>query len=315
MAISFLGRSIGSVGDRDTAPAATTGETRIKRDSEASPLPLRGLSRFERLRNALPQRGADSLLRCLVSLPSRGSAADAAASPVEQADAGDEFAWDVDSLLGADSRSMLLSRAMHAETGRDEQASRASIETILDMCEAGHVVLDDELAGITFRLIASLEVTPLRDRFLDRALDIVCSDAQLKISPQVPMSDKWVPEEQVYIHARMHDAVMTMPDTPERAVRLGAVIGWISRFEPSDQPAAIKKAWDAIDDTNVANRFVPLTQLRDLAIYLPTGAERGRLLLDLRKLDGDWLRACRTEDDWRWLFPDPETLSPELIGA
>ena len=313
MTISFFGRSIRSFGDRHTASAATVGEAHVKCDSGASPLPLRGLAPFERLRNALPR--ADSLLRRLASLPStRASAADAAASPVDQGDFGGTSPEDIDALLRAGAHAILLSRARRAEVGRDETASRAAIETILDMCEAGDAELDDELAGVTFRLIASLEVTP-RDRLLDRALDIVCSDGQRKVSPQALMSDKWSFEERVKIHARMHTAVMAMPDTPERAVRLGAVISWISRFEPSHQPEAIKKAWDAIDDTNLANRFVPLKQLRDLADYLPSGAERGPLLVDSHKLDDGWLRACSTEDDWRWLFPDPETLSPELIGA
>ena len=309
----FATRSVRHVDDRDTASPARGGGGHAKCHGDAPPSPLRGLPRFEKLRNALPQTLANSLRR-FASLPStKERVAEEAGHPVDQGGSEDDLAAQATSLF-ASAEHVLLSRAMRAEAEGDEPASRAAIETILDVCEAGNAVFDDDLAGITFRLIASLQEPP-RDRLLDRALDIACNDPQQNVSPQALTSTKWLVDERVTIYHRMHTAVMTMPDTPERAARLGIVIGWINRFLPSDQPAAIEKALDAIEDTDVTNRFEPLTQLQNLANETYSGPESGRLLTDLQDLGGRWLPACRTDDDWRAMFPAHQVLFPEPVGA
>jgi len=297
----------------DTASPAKGGGAHAKRRGHDSPSALSGHPRFEKLRSVLPRTVAKSLLR-LAPLPSaKGRVAEAADRPVDHGGIGDDLAAQAASLFD-NTEYVLLSRAMKAEAEADEQTSRAVIEVILDVCEAGNAVFDDDLARITFRLIASLQEPP-RDCLLDRALEIACNDSQLNVPPQALTSNKWLVDERVKIYEHMHTAVMAMPDTPERAAHLGIVISWINRFLPSDQPAAIKKALSAIEDTDVTNRFEPLTQLQNVANETYSGPESGYLLTELQNLGGRWLPACRTSGDWDAMFPRYQVVFPELVDA
>jgi hypothetical protein len=283
MTISFSAiRSTHHADNRDAPSPTRAGGAHAKRRSDASSSPLGGLGRLERLRNALPQPVANALFRRAAPLPStRASTIDAATRPVEQ------LTDEIDALRGAGTRMLLLSRATRAEAGHDERASHAAIETILDMCEAGDAVFDDELAGVTFRLIASLMDTP-RDRLLDRALDIVCTDTQQKVSPQMLASDKWLFDERITIHERMHTAIMALPDTPERAARIATIIPWIDELPPPADEIALARTIEAIGQIqDMESRSSPLSQLRALAdrMWLD-GPERGELLVAIDELSG-----------------------------
>lgn len=319
MSISFLRN--GSVSDTatgadDAERAARGNEFGREPDRSSPPSALRELPRFERgLRKVLPRPLANSLLHLAPRQWTRGPAADTAPGSIETAEVGPEFMGNHDTASTSDPKRHLLHLAAMAEGFQSETARRAEIEHILDACKAECPRMDDDLAGVTFRLIASLQDTR-RDDLLDRALSIVCSDPQLNVSPQTLMNDGWFSDEWAMIFDRMYFAVVAEDDTPERAAQLATLTGWIDHLLPSDQYSAIEKVADGIRQTDLSNRFELLTQLQTLA-NRPwiEGPESGHVLVLVQDLGGRWLSQCSTPDRWRALFPDLRAMFPDLAEA
>lgn len=307
--------SVSGIRGGDTPPGVGSGEAGIEPDKGSPPSSLRGLPRFERgLRKVLPRPLANSLPRLAPRQWAKGAAADATPRPTDPPDIGREFAGNRDSAFPEDAKLDLVDLAKAVEGFRSETALRAEIAHILDECESGRAALDGELAAITFRLIASLRDTPrddlpdapLRDtsrgKLLDRALDLVCDNQQLNVSPQALTSNEWRPDEQVWLFERMYPVVIKRADTPERAAQLATLAAWIDHFPHWEQYTAVKKVVEAIRKTDEVNRFEPLMQLQRLADNQWSGRERGPILVLMHEVGGASLSAYGQPDAWRAHF-------------
>lgn len=172
---------------------------------------------------------------------------------------------------------------------KDEDAQRSAIERFLDLCEGKPAGLAGDIASIALRQIATLFVG--REQLFDRALDIVCGERPLDVAPQALESDEWSPAEHMRLFERMYPVVMARDDTPERGAQLATLIAWINEFDPEHQFPAFERAVEAIEATDMANPYAPLTQARQLGDTPRLNWDRASALL--RELGGRVVMGAR----------------------